>query len=432
MSSTTSPVSLGPPTHRASLHRRDDGFPELSVSSINSSYSNHLHCVEEDDEVKSLTSSDSSQGAQPTSSAFPSMNELDQEPIHIGILRNVVAAFESGQERDGLSHARALLRASPETANRIFGKIWVLAGSPTHRTQPAIAHKSFGKVAFFNEAGRSVPMQYKVDAVRAVLGELAPTPSLESVYGSSPAQSSPRVSEDLDVSLLNRTGLERILALKPSTMEEAQGIFDQLVAEHGHKPNLSLVRAAFAEEVESIRAIKASAEEVQLHRPAAYCVPLRLVLMTEARAIETSAKYLLDTMGKFDESQPEQIEAFLRTEMAHEDYLGSWDVEVAKEEVHVMNDVADAILGDLLGDLVKELDAIDAKKQKRRAVAREIEPTTTSESAMKNREAIDAATDSLFRELLGDLPSASDAMQGRQDARRATALTQSLDTSKKI
>ncbi len=100
------------------------------------------------------------------------------EPIHIGMLRNACFALRSGHEKEGLAHIRALQEASPETAKKIFGKVYELAGSPTSKTNPKLAHPHFGQVAFYGKEKRNVSLEIKLTALETVLADLTTAPIL--------------------------------------------------------------------------------------------------------------------------------------------------------------------------------------------------------------------------------------------------------------
>ncbi len=104
---------------------------------------------------------------------------------------------------------------SPQTERMIYRKLWELAGRPTHESRPELAHRHYGRVAFWNQEGRTAPLEQKIRAVEAILTDLAlqrpanPNPSPQILLEGEPVQINclydcgfdPRFSEDGNVFL---------------------------------------------------------------------------------------------------------------------------------------------------------------------------------------------------------------------------------------
>jgi hypothetical protein len=99
-------------------------------------------------------------------------NKLDAICTPVMHLENSIAALKKGNEQEAIQAIETLMKTHPGITKVIFRKIWEKAGSPTRETNWQIAHDNFGKVAFFNQEGRSVSLGVKLDVLGAVRTEL--------------------------------------------------------------------------------------------------------------------------------------------------------------------------------------------------------------------------------------------------------------------
>ncbi len=104
-----------------------------------------------------------------------------QEPEHITILRTALEDLQSGKQKEGLGSIRALESLCPTASGRVFAKIWELAGKPSKKSQPLIAHDQFGSLAFYDYKGTTpqggaIDLRKRIAAVDAVLRDLSSPP----------------------------------------------------------------------------------------------------------------------------------------------------------------------------------------------------------------------------------------------------------------
>ncbi len=103
------------------------------------------------------------------SSAKPQSNPKKPENEIRALLEKALQAFQSGNKKEGMNCIRKIESKKPAIAGKIYAKVWSLEGEALVKKNKKLAHLEFGKVAFFDQEGRSVSKTTRIKAVKAVL-----------------------------------------------------------------------------------------------------------------------------------------------------------------------------------------------------------------------------------------------------------------------
>ncbi len=93
-------------------------------------------------------------------------------------LHSSIVSFEIEDTNKGFSHFKEFCESSvnnerlrtPE--NRVYRNVWKFMDQPTYEDDPNIAHPDFGRVAFYNQEGRTTTNEIRARAIEALYNRL--------------------------------------------------------------------------------------------------------------------------------------------------------------------------------------------------------------------------------------------------------------------